>query len=109
MRVQVFAQLAPAGLLVARERRYGFGDARELLGRGKPVGALGGDAGAHLPLETGDAHHEEFVEVVGRNGKEADALEQRVTLVRRLFENAAVEMQPGQLPIDKSVWTLRQV
>ena len=97
------AQFAPALLLVAGQHRDGLGNAGELLGRRQPVGALGGDAGAHLALEAGDADHGEFVEVVGRDREKADPLQQRVGFVGRLLEHAPVEMQPGQLTVDESL------
>ncbi len=67
-----------------------------------PSGLRVGDAVAHLRLEAGDADHEEFVEVVGRDRKEADLLEQRMLGVFGLFQDPAVEMQPGQLPVDET-------
>ena len=103
------AQLAPALLLVAREHRHRLGDAGELLGRRQAVGALGGDAGAHLALEAGDADHEEFVEVVGRDREEAHPFEQRMGDVLGLFQHAAVEMEPGQLPIDEALGACREL
>ena len=75
---QHLAQLAPALLLIAGQRRDRLADARELLGRRQPVRALGGDARAHLALEAGDADHEEFVEVVGRDRQEPHPLQQRM-------------------------------
>ena len=44
----------------------------------RPSGLLVGDARAHLALEAGDPHHEEFVEVVGRDRQEPQPLEQRM-------------------------------
>ena len=76
---------------------------------GQPVGALVGDPGAHLALEAGDPHHEEFVEIVGRDRKEPDLLEQRMLGVLGLFQHAAIEMQPGQLPVDESLGARRQI
>ena len=102
------AQLAPARLLVAGERRDRLGDARELLGRREPVGASGGDAGAQLALEAGDADHEEFVEVVGRDREEPHPLEQRMGVVCGLLEHPAVEVQPGQLTVDEALRARRQ-
>ena len=87
-------QLVPALLLIARQHRDGLSDARELLGRGEPVRRLDRDAGPLLALEAGDAHHEEFVEVVGRDRQEADTFEQRMGIVRRLLEHPAIEVQP---------------
>ena len=68
-----------------------------------PSGLLVGDAGAHLALEAGDADHEEFVEVVGRDRQEAHPLEQRMGGVLGLLQDAPVEMQPGQLAVDEAI------
>ena len=72
------------------------------LGR-QPVRALGRDAGAHLALEAGDPDHEEFVEVVGRDRQEPDLLEQRMLGILGLLQHAAIEVQPGQFPVDESL------
>ena len=57
------------------------------------------DAALDEVLEAGDADHEEFVEVGAADGDEAQALEQRVVLARRLAQHALVEAQPGALAI----------
>ena len=49
----------------------------QLLGRRQAVGAALGDALAHLRLDAGDADHEEFIKVVGRNRQEPHPLQQR--------------------------------
>ena len=41
----------------------------ELLGRRQPVGALRRRPRQQLALESGDAHHEEFIEIVGRRSR----------------------------------------
>ena len=105
---QVGAQRQPALLLVAGEDRHRLADARELLDRRQPFRALRGDALPHLALEAGDAHHEEFVEVVGRDRQEADALEQRMVLVGRLLQHPPVEVQPGQFAVDEARRALPQ-
>ena len=64
---------------------------------------MGRDALAHLAFQAGDPHHEEFVEVVGRDRQEAHPLQQRVMLIGGLFQDAAVEVQPGQLAIDEAL------
>src|ERR1700730_12728718 len=61
------AQFAPAVLLVDDEDRYCFRDAAKLLGGRQTVGAAGNDAGAHLTFEAPNAHHEEFIKVIGGN------------------------------------------
>jgi len=83
--------------------------ANKLFARGQPVRTLVGDAGPHLTLEAGDPHHEEFIEVVGRDRKEPDLLEQRMLRIFGLFQHAAIEMQPGQLAVDESLRAGSQV
>ena len=61
-----------------------------------------------MTFKAGDAHHEEFVQVVGRNRQEAYPLQQGMMFVPRLFPDAAVEMQPGQFPVDKPFRVVRQ-
>jgi hypothetical protein len=58
-------------------------DQVELLLRRQPVRRAFGDAFAHLPGETGNAHHEELVEIVGRYRQETHPLEQRMLAALR--------------------------
>ncbi len=74
-----------------------------------PSGLLVGDARAHLALEAGDAHHEEFIEVVGRDRQEPHLLQQRMLWVLGLLQHAAIEMQPGQLAVDEALGAARQI
>ena len=60
----------------------------ELLGGGEAVLADDADALAHLPLQAGDAHHVEFIEVVGGDRQETQPLQQRVALVLALVQHA---------------------
>src|SRR5207248_66184 len=62
-----------------------------------------------LTFQAGNAHHEELVEVVGRDRKKAHALERRVADVLRLLEHAAIEVEPGQLTIDVTLGTRQKV
>ena len=103
------AKLEPALLLVGPQHRDRLADAGELLGGGETIRRLGGDAGAQLTLEAGNADHEELVEIIGRNRQEPDPLEQRMGLVGRLFEHPSVEMEPGQLTVDKSFGARQKV
>ena len=89
-------------LLIAGKLRHRLADARELLGRRQPVRAARGDALAHLALDAGDAHHEEFIEVVGGDGEEAHPLENRMALIGGLFKHPAIEVQPGQFAVDEA-------
>jgi len=86
-----------------RQSRHRLADARELFGRRQPVGATRHDALAHLADQAGDPHHEEFVEVVGRDRQEAHALEQRMVAVGGFLEHAPIEVQPGQFAVDEAL------
>ena len=74
---------------------------RELLGRRQAVGAALGDALADLRLDAGDADHEELVEVIGGNRQESHPLQHGMAGIDRFLEDAAVEVQPGELAIDE--------
>ena len=56
------AQLQPARILLGHELESEFAHLIELLGRRQPVLAQLGELGAHLADETGDPHHEEFLQ-----------------------------------------------
>ena len=76
-------------------------DPLELLGRREAVVGCLGHAGMHLADQAGDAHHEEFVEIVGRDRQEAQPLEQRMGGIAGFLEHAAVEFEPGQFAVDE--------
>ena len=107
--VEFAAQLRPARLLVAGEAGAGVADGAELAAQRAPVVGHHGDALALLALEAGDAHHEEFVEIVGRDRQEAQLLEQRMVVVLRLLQHPAIELQPGQLAVDEARLRLAQL
>jgi hypothetical protein len=100
---EILAQFLPALLLIAGELGDFPRDRGQLLGRRQAVRAADGDVGAHLPLEAGDADHEELVEVVGRDRQEADPFQQRMGRVLGLFEHPPVELKPGQFAVDEPV------
>ena len=82
--------------------------ARQLLAQRLAVVADHGDALALPALQAGDAHHEELVEIVGRDRQEAQALEDGMVGVARLLENPPIEVQPRQLAIDEPVRLVAQ-
>src|SRR6185369_1791598 len=53
-------------------------------------------------LETGDADHEKFVEVVPGDRQEAKPLEQRMGDIGRFFEHTTVEAEPTELAIEQA-------
>jgi hypothetical protein len=92
-------QLAGAARQRAEEAPRALADAVELLARVQPVGRARGHTVAQQLRQARDADHEELVEVVGGDGEEAHALEQRRALVERLGEHAIVEVEPRELTI----------
>ncbi len=78
-----------------------LGDRVELLRRGHAVGAQILDPLQLMPLEAGDADHEEFVEVGAGDRQEAKPLEQRMGRVGRLLQHAPVEGEPAQLAVEQ--------
>ena len=105
---QLIPQLAPAALLVAGELGDLGADARELLGRRQAVLRQRHDTGAHLAAQAGDAHHEELVEIIGRDGQEAQLLQKRVAFVGRFLQHPAVELEPGKFPVDETLGRVAQ-
>jgi hypothetical protein len=51
-------------------------------------------------VHAGHANHEELVEVGGEDRQELAALDQRQRLVLGQLQDAVVEVQPGQLPVE---------
>ena len=81
-------------------------DPRDLLqhlARFEPGGGAHGEAGRDPALETGDADHEELVEVAGEDREEPGPLEQRHVFVHGQLQDALVELQPGDLPLEEPV------
>ena len=103
------AQRAPTLLLRGDEFRDPRANPFELLDRRQAVVGKLRHAGEHLANQTGDANHEEFIEVVGGDRKEAQSLEQRMIAVVRLLQHPAVEFQPRQLAVDKPVGRREQI
>ncbi len=97
------AQLEPARLLPAHQLRGVPVDRRQLTLRRQPVLTRHGDTRLDLAFEAGNAHHVEFVEVLRRNRQETDALQQRVRVVVRFLEHAAIEREPGEFAVDEPV------
>ena len=65
------------------------------------VRSSAGDAGSRLILEFGHPHGKELVKVRRGDGAELDAVEERQRLVGGQLENATVEVDPGQLAVEK--------
>ena len=70
-------------------------DGDQLLAGGEAVLAQHPHALAHQRLQAGHPHHEELVEVVGRDREEPQPLQQRMAGILRLIQHPLVEAQPG--------------
>ena len=75
-------------------------DRSQLLERRHPIGRGGRDSRQHLFLETGHPNLEEVIEVLAEDRQEANPLQEGDFGVLRHGQNALVEVQPGQLPVE---------
>ncbi len=96
-------QLPPAAQLLLGQFADALADQRKLLARRQAVLRRRIDPGAQLPEQAGDTHHEEFIEIIGRNRDETNSLQQGVRQVRGFEQHPAVELQPGQLAVDEAL------
>ena len=64
----------------------------------KITAAEPGDRIGRMPGETGDTHHEEFIEIAAENGEKLGLFEQRDGGVRRFLQDAGVEREPRVVP-----------
>ena len=101
--VQPLLQIGPAPLLPLNQSCGDLGNGMELLVRDLSVAAPDGNAAGRRFLPAGDADHEEFVEIAVGDRQEPHPLEERVSRVACLFEDALVKGEPGQLAIEKSL------
>ncbi len=99
------AQLAPLRLLILDQNRHRLGDTHKLLRRRQPFRTHGGDALAQLGAETGDADHEEFVEIVRRDRKEFQPFKQWIFGIGRFLKHPPIEVQPRYFTVDEAVRT----
>ena len=78
-------------------------DAEQVLQFGAAIQArhsVQGHGRLHLLEQAGHAHLEEFIQIVGDYGQKVQALQQRVFRIAGLRQNAPVESQPREIPID---------
>ncbi len=88
----------------SHQRAHDRRDRRELVLGRHAVGGPLDDARRRLLLEARDAHLEELIEVAAEDGHKLEPLEQRGSRVERLVQNAPVELEPGELPIEVEGW-----
>ena len=62
------------------------------------------DRVVHLAAQAGDPDHHELVEVVARDGEEAQPLQQRVGGVHRFFQHPRVEGEPRYFAVQVATW-----
>ena len=72
-----------------------------MFGGSKPIGASLSDALAYLGLDARDAHHEEFIKVIGGNGQKSHPFQRGMAGIDGFLEYPAVEMQPGKLTVNE--------
>ena len=95
--------VAPELRLRARQLEHALTHLGERLPRRAPVGRADVDARDHLVEQAGHANHEELVEVRREDRAELDALEQRLAGVGGEVEDALVQVQPRQLPVQEGL------
>ncbi len=98
---QFVAELGPAVLLPPGQLGDPLVDRAQLLRRRQAFLAGRRHARANLSLQAGHADHVELVEVAGGDRQKAQALQQGMVVVGRLFEHALVERQPRKLAVDE--------
>ena len=91
----------PAVVLVVDELVSQLVERVALGGQSQAVGTSFVVAVFDLLHHGGHAHFEEFVEIARRDGEEFQALEQRISLVLGLFEDTAIEREPGSVAVEK--------
>ena len=78
-------------------------DRAELVDEVEAVGGGGAQTGVELFHEARDPHLEELVEVLAEDGEELGPLEQRDAVVLGQREDAGVEVEPRELPVQEAL------
>lgn len=97
---ELVAQIAPYLALALHQRIRLTHHSGQLLAGSHPVGRAAIDILRQLPLQAGNADHEEFVQVRTGDRQETQPFEQRMCGVACFLEHATVEGQPGKLPVE---------
>jgi hypothetical protein len=98
--LHLFPQAVEGGLLRLHQAARVGVDKLQLLGRAAAILGQGGVAVPDQRAQAGDADGVELVKVGGRNRQEAQPFQKRHGGVRRLFQDAPVEGQPGKLAVE---------
>jgi hypothetical protein len=93
--------LAQAARLLLEERDEPRPYLAQLFELRHPVGRELVDVARQRLLQPRDADHEELVEVLGEDGEELEAFEQRLLRVERLFEHAPIELYLAELAVEE--------
>ena len=93
--------VAPAIVLIFDESVNPGGQLGEHFFGNAAVGARLAVAVLDLLQHAGDANLDELVQVAGGDREKLHALEQRIGRVAGLFENALVELQPGEMAVEE--------
>src|SRR5216117_174671 len=91
----------PKRILRRNQFTYRFLDAIEYFRGAQPVRANIARLALNLLFDSGDANLEELVQIRTDDGEKLDPLDERLSLILRFFENAAVKLEPAQLAVDK--------
>src|SRR6266536_962739 len=91
----------PKRILRRNQVTHRFLDAIEYFRGAQPVRANVARLALNLLFDSGDANLEELVQIRTDDGEKLNPLDERLPLILRFFENAAVELEPAQLAIDE--------
>lgn len=92
--------LAKAVLPVFVEIGDAFADGKKFLRGRHAVGTGFEGAAFELALEAGDTNHKKLVEVGADDGEKFNALEKRILIILRFFENARLESEETDLAVE---------
>src|SRR6266478_2981094 len=91
----------PKCTLGRHQLAHRFLDAIEYLCGAQSVRANVTRLALDLLFDSGDPDFEKLVQIRTDNCEKLDALDERLPLILRFFENAAVELEPAQLAVDE--------
>lgn len=97
---QPLLQIGPTSLLSLDETSGDLRDSAQLLAWGQAIVALHVHTACRQFLQSGDAHHIEFIEVAVGDRQKPHPLQKRMPRIARLFQHTLVEGEPRQLTVD---------
>jgi hypothetical protein len=99
--VERMQQFVEDAVHVALQRLHALADGFELLPRRQAVHRAFANPVVDELADAADAHHQELVEIRGRDAEEFRPLEQRHVRALSLGQHAPVELEPAQFAIEK--------